>query len=503
MKKWFLHILLLAGLFGMLTTSCSQEEDLEPQIQPSKEKVHVSFSIALDTPSARSRAIWGDNYDNDNTNDYPSEIGNDFENSINPEQFYVQIVLNGVTSDVLNVVYWKTEAVNVYQFVGEVDVDINATTTFTNAKVMVSANIGKKSNGTIETSFGTQYSGNLVGRGVEYIPMWGVTKIPSLSLVPGSQVDLGPIYLLRAMAKIEVTLDQAKVAEGYSIHGAQLQSYNDTGNLRPNDYADLDNTLEFETFSCFNQFVGENNLPSTVAQTGGLAFVQSGDNRYIIYVPECEYNDEQILVQVKKGNNDILTQNKTFPGFPMNITNLVRNHLYSYKITQINDGASLKLDCQVQPWDDDEEIWDYREQVSVETDGQLQWAEGIAKEGTTVYIPYATRENPATCEFRLSTPAGGTWYASFENQTGVYNAFKFLKTTIVDGNTVTEEVTSVSGKVGEQATLRIITTNTAASVTSSAVLRIAVRTSDGRTIIVKELVPNQTNAEYTLVQSKQ
>ena len=29
MKKWFLHILLLAGLFGVLTTSCSQEEFLE------------------------------------------------------------------------------------------------------------------------------------------------------------------------------------------------------------------------------------------------------------------------------------------------------------------------------------------------------------------------------------------------------------------------------------------------------------------------------------------
>ena len=87
MKKWFLHILLLAGLFGVLTTSCSQEEGLEPQVPT--EKIPVSFSIALNNSSARSRAdetgkeIWGNNYDGNPDNNYSSEVGNEFENKAN------------------------------------------------------------------------------------------------------------------------------------------------------------------------------------------------------------------------------------------------------------------------------------------------------------------------------------------------------------------------------------------------------------------------------------
>ena len=284
------------------------------------------------------------------------------------------------------------------------------------------------------------------------------------------------------MAKIEVTLDPAKVAEGYSIHGAQLQSYNDIGNLRPNGYAELNNTLEFETFSCFNQFVGENNLPSTVAQIGGLAFVQSGDNRYIIYVPECEYNDEQILVQVKKGNNDILTQNKTFPGFPMNITNLVRNHLYSYNITQINDGASLELVCQVQPWDVIEENIQFTDEVTVKQ--KMQWS-GTYKPNTDdasiLYIDNAINDaTAATVTFQIDTPVGATWYANFE---GDKDSFAFLDE---DGN----ELTSITGNVGEPATLKIVTKEEHVGEMKSVSLMIVVRTMDGRTIMVnKDLMP--------------
>ena len=69
MKKWFLHILLLAGLFGVLTTSCSQEEGLEL----SDEKVQISFTLAMDG-APLSRATW-DSYS-------PSETGAGIDNII-------------------------------------------------------------------------------------------------------------------------------------------------------------------------------------------------------------------------------------------------------------------------------------------------------------------------------------------------------------------------------------------------------------------------------------
>jgi hypothetical protein len=61
----------------------------------------------------------------------------------------------------------------------------------------------------------------------------------------------------------------------------------------------------------------------------------------------------------------------------------------------------------------------------------------------------------------------------------------------------------MSGNVGEPAELRIITTDTTPEVESTAVLRIAVRTKDERTIIVKKLVNGSDDAEFTLVQSIQ
>ena len=125
MKNWFLHILLLAGLFGVLTTSCSQEEGLEPQV--TKEKVQVSFSIELDTPTARSRANnkWGDNYDDNANNNYLSDSGNSFENAINPNQFHVEIKMideegvNVETYSVQKISIFPSTNNNIYNFVGE------------------------------------------------------------------------------------------------------------------------------------------------------------------------------------------------------------------------------------------------------------------------------------------------------------------------------------------------------------------------------------------------
>ena len=125
MKNWFLHILLLAGLFGMLTTSCSQEDEGLEMVTAAKEKVMVRFSIALNKSGADSRASWG--------SEYTSATGDEFDNRINPNQFFVTLTLGSETKNVKNVVYWKSDNINVYEFMGEVDVNISSTTTYTNA----------------------------------------------------------------------------------------------------------------------------------------------------------------------------------------------------------------------------------------------------------------------------------------------------------------------------------------------------------------------------------
>ena len=495
MKKWFLHILLLAGLFGVLTTSCSQEEGLEPQVPT--EKIPVSFSIELDTPTARSRANnkWGDNYDNTTDNDYQSEIGDEFENHIDPELLYAELTLSNpaenesLTCGVENVTVFETDRINVYRFVGEVEVNEDITN-LTTAKVNVYANFQTDKDGNILT-FDTDYTGVLKGKGVNSIPMWGVKTNTNFSLTSGGIKDFGPIYLLRAMAKIEVTLDEDLVSEGYSLNNAYLGKYSANGNIHPTGFSRIANTLDIDTISSFNKFVAEENSASTVAQVGGLEFVQSGANRYIIYVPEHVYsNDDLILVRVKKKiegteneYKDILKKDNTFPSFTMNITNLVRNHLYRYNIIKINDGASLELSCQVQPWDVDEETIQFTDEVSISK--KMTWTGSNITANTTdasiLYINGSVDSNTAaTVKFQIDTPVGATWYASFE---GDKEAFAFLDS---DGN----EVTSVSGEVGELATLRVVTTEEHVSEMKSVSLKIVVRTMDGRTIMVnKELMP--------------
>ena len=506
MKNWFLYIMLLAGLFGVLTTSCSQEEGLEPQVPT--EKIPVSFSIELDTPTARSRANnkWGDNYDNPTDNDYRSDIGDKFENHIDPELIYAELTLSNpagnksLTCGVENVTVFETNLINVYRFVGEVEVNEDITD-LTTAKVNVYANFQTDKDGNILT-FDTDYTGVLKGKGVNSIPMWGVKTNTNFSLTPGGIKDFGPIYLLRAMAKIEVSLDEDLISDGYSLHNAYLGKYNAIGIIHPKDFSNFENTLNIDTIFSFNKFEAPENSTSTVAQSDGLPFVKSGNNRYIVYVPEYVYENEDLILvevtkkingkeehilKVEKGENGI-PDYKTNPGFPMNITNLVRNHLYRYNITKINDGASLELTCNVKPWDVETEEWDFTENISESE--FLNWGEqGLTiNDKGEVIIP---NTNEYTCTFGLLTPTDGTWQASLIPVGGVTDAFEFVgNNSGIIGKTGTGQVTlTIKAKYAD-----VYNENNAAK------LRIVVRTKDGRTLVAN-LTGNDNFTEYTLVQN--
>lgn len=351
MKKWFLHILLLAGLFGTLTTSCSQEDEglNEVMKENSKEKATVFFTIALDGPSARSRT-WGER---DNR-----QLGEGFENDINfsSDMFEVKLsIVNVDTVTVQNISYWKTDD-NVYEFVGEVEIESPSSTyTYTGVKVEVFANIERDM-----TDFETAYD-NFPGRGVEYIPMWGVHTIESLTLTPGERTSLGTIDLLRAMAKIEVVLADNLVDEGYVITDAILNKYNEKGNLFPTG-TDIENTIEYGMDACFNPFDAGNNTPINAS---GLHFdVASDSTNCVIYVPEYDNDTNdlqfQAIISQRSSNNGSLTPitgTESFPGIHLMSNTkdkgIVRNHWYRYTITAINvdtDVEGFILQYKVIDW---------------------------------------------------------------------------------------------------------------------------------------------------------
>lgn len=336
MKKWFLHILLLAGLFGVLTTSCSQEED-----DPTQEsrKAQVVFTLALDGQSSGSRGTW-EEYS-------PSDIGEGIDNRINPNQFHVQIVVEGkpnpyTVSNVLTL----HKGNNVYEFIGEVSVEASAT----NAKIMVYANMDSPTTPT----FGTSYT-STNPYGVQYIPMWGVQTV-SLSLTPGTRTTLTePIYLLRAMAKVEINL----TAEGYTLEGVTLNRYNPTGYNLPYGAAVVENTKKLH-------YDNENPLsfnPCTTTTGEDLDFSVS-NNHLVFYLPEvansADENELVMTLSLKKGTETVTlqapylyfrqyTDGKAEGSTPFDV---VRNHWYQYNITAINTSIEVEMGIyyQVMEW---------------------------------------------------------------------------------------------------------------------------------------------------------
>ena len=332
MKKWFLHILLLAGLFGVLTTSCSQEEGLEL----SDEKVQVMFTIALDDSSARSRATWGDNYDNNDTNDYDSAIGDDFDNYIDPDKFFVKLTLGTNTYDVKNIAYWQQPDPNknIYEFVGEVEVNISQTTSYTDAKVMVYANMTPATTTGNET-FATDYN-TYPGTGVKYIPMWGVQTIPNLSLTPGARNMLPDIYLLRAMAKVEVIMKDTD--PNHAISDIKLNRYNTMGYCLPKGW---DKTTIAATTDLDLEEVLR---PSTNIRDTNESFTEStvnGFKCYTIYVPDylniapnsqTSVTPSTITVTIGDKDYDIEFKKYANGSATDDAYNIVRNHIYEFVI---------------------------------------------------------------------------------------------------------------------------------------------------------------------------
>ena len=356
MKKWFLHILLLAGLFGMLTTSCSQEDEgIEKVLSGKKEeKVTVFFTLALDETSARSRATWGDNLDNVDTNNYESAIGDNFDNYINPDQFFVKLNIGNVSYEVSDLVYWQT-GTNVYEFVGEVEVEANATVNPQTAKVMVYANMNSN-----QEAFTVNYDqeNGFPNTGVEYIPMWGVQTIKNLSLAPGVRNDLGTIYLLRSMAKVEVIMANSE----FEISAINIRGYNNMGKCLPNGWND-EKTMTTTGLDLEGVF---NPMP-TYVDDQMPAFKESitddGFKCYTVYVPEyrniapdnqTSVTPSTITVTIDGKDYDIKFKKYEDGSATNEAYNIVRNHIYRFNITGVNSAVDVGLTLQykVIDWQD-------------------------------------------------------------------------------------------------------------------------------------------------------
>ena len=159
--------------------------------------------------------------------------------------------------------------------------------------------------------------------------------------------------------------------------------------------------------------------------------------------------------------------------------------------------TEFEINTVVEDWIPHTEEIDFTEQVEVREYEWMQWDETTCenvndKKGEVVLFTDVNKV--AECKFKIRTPIGATWTASLIPLTAsAMDAFS-----IVEG--------SKYGDVGDDWQYVRIKINNPdpISARNECLLRITVQTSDGRTIVVKNLMPPTTEKgieEYTIIQN--
>ena len=455
MKKWILHILLFASLFSMLTTSCSQDEEIAdiPSAGTPSEKVTISFTLDLgEQGGMRSRSSW-EGYDEDDKSDnVQAEPGIGNENYIDTNSLQVfMFKTDGTYIGGLKDMEAKRQGdySNIYNIKGEVDVDKSAIVNeVLNCKIMVVANANAA---TVNNGQVTGYNNDAIfNHNVTSIPMWGIGTY-TINLIQQLQVDLAePIYMLRSMAKIEVTLNQAVYDEGYRITSATLNKYNTQGYVVPTlplttgdspvvDWNNLTNTTSLSTTNVFRE---KESLAEMASSPTPKSFSENvAGKSYVIYVPE--YNNENELTITlglthngtsiyKEGNtpytislNEYKINSTTGKSEPdtKSPLDLVRNHWYQYTITAVKTGFDLKL--TVAPWTDVQQSFNYEDELSYD-DGSWINATATTDEQDREIVSLKTAATAdatdvtAVYNFNINTPQTIEWMAVLEDPEGKF-----------------------------------------------------------------------------------
>ena len=146
--------------------------------------------------------------------------------------------------------------------------------------------------------------------------------------------------------------------------------------------------------------------------------------------------------------------------------------------------TEFQLNTIVDDWKPQTEYIDFSEQVVVEEGKEMCWVPGtyesINNRGEVVL--FTDVDKVATCKFNILSPAGATWTASLIPLTAsAMDAFSIVEDTKY-GEVGTNEMQQVKIKINNPDPI---------SARNACLLRITVQTPDGRTIVVKNLLPDR------------
>lgn len=388
----------------------------------------VAFTLKLDKAQPATRATtWG--------NDYDSQAGEGYESRI--DQLQVVLYSEDNTAYPLHNLWQEASSTqggeDTYTFVGSIDTNDIGSPRPGKYKIMVFANCPDIDEGTDvgNLAYTYTYKGESTAPA---IPMWGVTTA-ELTLAPGERQTLaGGIDLLRAVAKVEVLLQDNDDTKGFSLKGVTLSTANTQGYCLPAGYAAVEHTKELDREDGNTNYTFH---PYTSNATATKVAFTEDNGTYTLYLPEYDNGTGNTLATLAVTVADEDNQPETYTIEFKNYTNgqptgdaynIVRNHLYRYTITKIDNGQ-LTVQHLVMPWE---------KVTSNITYGDIQ-CELLPEGGDS--DPKDNKGDPEACycillrpgygdssnelkesgsagavfQFKLTEPAGAVWTAHLSN----------------------------------------------------------------------------------------
>lgn len=160
--------------------------------------------------------------------------------------------------------------------------------------------------------------------------------------------------------------------------------------------------------------------------------------------------------------------------------------------------TEFQINTVVEDWIPHSEEIDFTEQVEVRENEWIQWDETTCESVDDVngkVVLFTDVDKVATCKFNIRTPIGATWTASLIPLTAsAMDAFSIVEGSKY-GDVGTDNWQYIKIKINNPDPI---------SARNECLLRITVQTPDGRTIVVKNLMPPATEEEikeYTIIQN--
>ena len=283
------------------------------------------------------------------------EPGTEMENSIDLSRFHVVFYqTNQQMAGILQNMVLVHLGGNIYRLTGSLPVDNKVLVgNHFEGKMVVYANfdmseddLKKDYNHTDIAQKSFNYEAN-----PKYLPMWGVQKV-DFTLAAGKRQDFSDIDLLRAVAKVKVSLSSKMKSDGWSIYSMQLFNYNNKGNCMPKKYAECEQTASL-THEDFENFYDSK-------QTGGITMTENVP----IYLPEYQNTEkneaDRCVIKLKLKLNENVENNEkeytlrfidyTDSGAEgTTINDIVRDHYYTFEVYKGSNGKNL-VKLTVRKW---------------------------------------------------------------------------------------------------------------------------------------------------------